>query len=169
MKFSNCSKLPDVPNIRFCGLNGHLWSKLEVCLSIAYHVTIYKHFSSLRPLLVLGSHTSLSYLNAAVLFDYVFIHKYQNLIWFRSRLILLLPLFSSSCVFLVTGSARLRLRGDNNNTGHRRCNCQSLSPNKVASLVQRLHYLFRASLHSCCRNAAFLSFSSEGQKLARLK
>ena len=66
-------------------------------------------------------------------------------------------------------SARLRLRGDNNNTGHRRCNCQSLSPNKVASLVQRLHYLFRASLHSCCRNAAFLSFSSEGQKLARLK
>ena len=99
MKFSNCSKLPDVPNIRFCGLNGHLWSKLEVCLSIAYHVTIYKHFSSLRPLLVLGSHTSLSYLNAAVLFDYVFIHKYQNLIWFRSRLILLLPLFSSSCVF----------------------------------------------------------------------
>ena len=99
MKFSNCSKLPDVPNIRFCGQNGHLWSKLEVCLSIAYHVTIYKHFSSLRPLLVLGSHTSLSYLNAAVLFDYVFIHKYQNLIWFRSRLILLLPLFSSSCVF----------------------------------------------------------------------
>ena len=43
-------RLPDVLNIRFCGHNGHISSKLEVCLPLAYTSTIYKHFSSLMTL-----------------------------------------------------------------------------------------------------------------------
>ena len=50
MKFSNFSRVPAVPNIKFCGQIDILRSKMEVCLPLAYPNTIYTHFSSLKPL-----------------------------------------------------------------------------------------------------------------------
>ena len=58
MTFSNCSRLPDVSNIRFCGQNGHFcvvnWRFVGHKPTPAPS-TINKHLSSLKPLILIST------------------------------------------------------------------------------------------------------------------